>query len=57
MNELNPAYVESVIRKAKEGITRGQAEIRAGPEPSVEAVRFKSQEGLEISYPIMTGSD
>ena len=48
MNGLNPAYVESIIRKAKEGkITTGQAEIDTGPEPSVEEMRFKSKERLE----------
>ena len=55
MNELNPAYVESVIRKAKEGkLTTGQAEIHTGPEPSVEEIRFKNKERLETNNPIMT---
>ena len=56
MNELNPAYVESVIRKAKEGkLTTGQAEVRTRPEPSVEKIRFKSEERLvETNNPIMT---
>ena len=55
MNELNTAYVESVIRKAKEGkLTTGQAEIHTGPEPSVEEIRFKNKERLETNNPIMT---
>lgn len=55
MNELNPACVESVIRKAKEGkLTTGQAEIHTGPEPSVEKIRFKIEERLETNNPIMT---
>lgn len=55
MNELNPAYVESVIRKAKEGkFTTGQAEIHTWPEPSVEKIRFKIEERLETNNPIMT---
>ena len=54
MNGLNPAYVESVIRKAKEGkLTTGQAEIHTGPEPSVEEIRFKNKERLETNDPIM----
>ncbi len=56
MNGLNPAYVESVIRKAKDGkLTTGQAEVRTRPEPSVEKVRHKPQKRVETSYPIMTG--
>ena len=55
MNGLNPACVESVIRKAKEGkLTTGQAEIHTGPEPSVEKIRFKIEERLETNNPIMT---
>lgn len=38
MNGLNPAYVESVIRKAKEGkLTTGQAAVKPGMESSVFA--------------------
>lgn len=40
MNGLNPAYVESVIKKAKEGkLTTGQAKIHHRPQPSLEEVR------------------
>lgn len=55
MNELNPAYAESVIRKAKEGkLATGQAEIHTGPGPSVEKIRFKIEERLETNNPTMT---
>ena len=56
MHELNPAYAESVIRKAKEGkLTTGQAEVRTRPEPPVEKIRLKSEERLaETNNPIMT---
>ena len=54
MNGLNDAYVESVIKKAKEGkLTTGQAEIHTGPEPSVEEMRFKNKERLETNHWIM----
>ena len=35
-------------------LTPGQAEIHTGPEPSVEKIRFKSEERLETNNPIMT---
>ena len=55
MNGLNPAYAESVIRKASSGkLTTGQAETHTGPEPSVEEIRFKNKERLETNNPIMT---
>ena len=44
MNGLNPAYVESVIRKAKEGkLTTGQAAAKLGGH---QAIREQAEEGL-----------
>ena len=55
MNGLNPAYAESVIRKASSGkLTTGQAETHTGHEPFVEEIRFKNKERLETNNPIMT---
>ena len=55
MNGLDPAYVESAIRKAKERrIMMGQAEIHTGPETSMEEIGFKSKERLETSFGITT---
>ncbi len=56
MNGLNPAYVESVIRKANgaKAEAGGKAEVHTRTEPPLEKVCPKGQKRLETSHLIMT---